>query len=220
MQMPAEVTKKIERIFNKFLWDGLPWCKWQKVCAPFDEGGLNIRSMDDIHTTFMLKCWLRLRAGESLWSRFMLGKYCRHYHPTVATVHPSHSRVWKNLIKVRDDAEALIHWQLGEGNCDFYLDSWMDMGPISKLYPDQQGGTKVQEFWKNGAWDVEKLSNWFPQHLVNRIIEVFIDTSAKDVAYWKASKDGTFSFKSTMEEICTSREKSPYMAAIWGRNIP
>ncbi|GAA0161537.1 hypothetical protein LIER_43571 [Lithospermum erythrorhizon] len=176
--------------------------------------------MADIHNTFMLKSWLRLRAGDSLWSRFMLDKYCTKYHPKVATVHPSHSRVWKNLIKVRDEVEALIHWQLGQGNCDFYLDSWMDMDPISQLYPDQQGGTKVKEFWKNGTWDVEKLNLWFPQQLVNRIREVFFDTSAKDVAYWKASKNGSFSFKSTLEEITTSREKSPHMAVIWSNNIP
>ncbi|GAA0184603.1 reverse transcriptase [Lithospermum erythrorhizon] len=219
MQMPAEVYTKIERIFNKYLWDGLPWCKWQKVSAPFEEGGLNIRSMADIHHTFMLKSWLRLRECKSLWSRFMLGKYCRKYHPKVATVHPSHSRVWKNLLKVRDEAEALIHWQLGQGNCDFYLDSWLDMGPIAQWYPDQPGGTKVKEFWKNGAWDVEKLSHWFPQHLVSRIQEVFFDPWAEDVI-WKASKDGTFSFKSALEEIRTHREQSPHMAVIWHNNIP
>ncbi|GAA0175875.1 hypothetical protein LIER_28971 [Lithospermum erythrorhizon] len=114
-QMPTQVHQQIERIFNKFLWDGTPWCKWSVACAPFEEGGLNLISLQDIHTTFMHKAWLRLREGKCLWSQFMLDKYCRKHHPRLAPVHPAHSRVWKNLHKVRDSAEDMIRWQLGEG---------------------------------------------------------------------------------------------------------
>ncbi|GAA0175874.1 hypothetical protein LIER_28970 [Lithospermum erythrorhizon] len=114
-RMPTQVHQQIERIFNKFLWDGTPWCKWSVACAPFEEGGLNLISLQDIHTTFMHKAWLRLREGKCLWSQFMLDKYCRKHHPRLAPVHPAHSRVWKNLHKVRDSAEDMIRWQLGEG---------------------------------------------------------------------------------------------------------
>ncbi|GAA0168096.1 hypothetical protein LIER_22896 [Lithospermum erythrorhizon] len=104
MKMPEHVQSKLERTLNKFLWDGIPWCKWNKVLAPFEEGGLNLRSFQDIHNSFMIKAWFRMREGECLWSRFMLDKYCRNQHPTRAAIHSGHSRVWKNIVKIRDKA--------------------------------------------------------------------------------------------------------------------
>ncbi|GAA0166984.1 hypothetical protein LIER_22018 [Lithospermum erythrorhizon] len=68
-----------------------------------------------------------------------MSKYCRKYHPKLAPVHPSHSRVWKNLHKVRDAAEEQIHWQIGDGSCDFWLDSWMELGPLVHYYPENRG---------------------------------------------------------------------------------
>ncbi|GAA0182297.1 hypothetical protein LIER_30352 [Lithospermum erythrorhizon] len=123
LKMPETVKSKLESTLNKFLWDGIPSCKWGKVCAPYDEGGLNMRSFQDIHTFFMVKAWFRMREGACLWSKFMLEKYCRVQHPSRAAVHPTNSRVWKNLVRVRDEAEKPLHWQLEHGGCDFWLDS-------------------------------------------------------------------------------------------------
>ncbi|GAA0164352.1 hypothetical protein LIER_20010 [Lithospermum erythrorhizon] len=100
MQMPEALYNKIEKLFNTFLWDGMIWYKWSKVCAPYAERDLNMHRLADIHQAFIQKAWMRLRQGNCLWSKFMLNKYCRIHHPRIAPVHPSHSRVWKNLHKV------------------------------------------------------------------------------------------------------------------------
>ncbi|GAA0168908.1 reverse transcriptase [Lithospermum erythrorhizon] len=220
MQMPVQVTQQIQRIFNKFLWDGTPWCKWSTACAPFEEGGLNLRSLEEIHKTFMHKAWLRMREGKCLWSQFMLDKYCRKHHPRLAPVHPAHSRVWKCLHKVRDSAEDMIHWQVGEGSCDFWLDSWMDIGPLFKLYQGRQGGTKVQDLWQQGKWDEDKLSSMISQEHLSKVKAVFIDHGSPDRAIWKESIDGNFSFKGTYEELRHKRNRSALYAAIWHSNIP
>ncbi|GAA0147841.1 reverse transcriptase [Lithospermum erythrorhizon] len=220
MQMPAQVTQQIHRIFNKFLWDGTPWCKWSTACAPFEEGGLNLRPLQEIHKTFMHKAWLRMREGKCLWSQFMLDKYCRKYHPRLAPVHPSHSRVWKCLHKVRDSAEDMIHWQLGEGSCDFWLDSWMDIGPLYKLYHGRQGGTKVKDLWQQGIWDECKLGSLISQEHLSKVLTVFIDHGSQDKAIWKESADGHFSFKATYEELRHQGNRSALYAALWHSNIP
>ncbi|GAA0157951.1 hypothetical protein LIER_15100 [Lithospermum erythrorhizon] len=220
MQMPEAVYNKIEKIFNTFLFDGMTWCKWSKVCAPYEEGGLNMRRLADLHQAFMQKAWKRLREGNSLCSRFMLNKYCGKHHPRIVPVHPSHSRVWKNLHKVRDEAESNIHWQLGQGLCDFWMDSWMELGPLCNHYPDQKGGIRVNEVWLNGTWDEAALSNLIsPDHL-HRVKEVFIDQGKPDLLLWKSSKDGQFSFKSTYEAVREQRHPSSLYSVIWHQNIP
>ncbi|GAA0156595.1 hypothetical protein LIER_38300 [Lithospermum erythrorhizon] len=195
-------------------------CKWSKVCAPYEEGGLNIRRLADLHQAFMQKAWKRLREGNSLWSRFMLNMYCRKHHPRITPVHPLHSRVWKNLHKVIDEAESNINWQLGQGLCDFWMDSWMELGPLCNHYPDQKGGITVHEVWLNGTWDEAALSNLIsPDHL-GRVKEVFIDQGKPDLLLWKSSKDGQFSFKSTYEAVREQLHASSLYSVIWHQNIP
>ncbi|GAA0165670.1 hypothetical protein LIER_40037 [Lithospermum erythrorhizon] len=220
MQMPAEVYRKIERLLNKFLWDGLPWCKWSHVCAPYEEGGLNIRPLEDILTTFWHKLWLRLREGTSLWRKFMMSKYCRKYHPKLAPVHPSHSRVWKNLHKVRDATEEQIHWQIGDGSCDFWLDSWMELHPLVHYYPENRGGILVKDMWCEGQWDVDKLSSLLRLEHVEKVSEVFICQGSPDRLIWKGSKNGEFSFKEAFEEGRQHRPRSVISYALWHNNIP
>ncbi|GAA0144869.1 reverse transcriptase [Lithospermum erythrorhizon] len=220
MQMPAEVYGKIERLFNKFLWDGIPWCKWSQVCAPYEEGGLNIRSLEDIRNTFLHKMWVRLREGTSLWSKFMMSKYCRKYHPKMAPVHPSHSRVWKNLHKVREEAEEHIHWQVGDGSCDFWLDSWSELGSLIQFYPEQRGGLLVKELWTDGQWDLEKLSALLRPEHVEKVSEVFIHKGYPDRLIWKSSQNGEFSFKEAFEEGRHQRPCSVISYALWHNNIP
>ncbi|GAA0175389.1 hypothetical protein LIER_41907 [Lithospermum erythrorhizon] len=81
------------------------------------------------------------------------------------------------------------------------MDPWMELGPLCNHYPDQKGGTRVQELWLNGTWDDATLSNRIsPDHLY-RVKEVFIDQGKPDILLWKSSKDGHYSFKSIYEEL-------------------
>ncbi|GAA0155152.1 hypothetical protein LIER_43308 [Lithospermum erythrorhizon] len=121
IKMPEQIKTKIGKIFNKFLWGDHPWCSWEKLCAPFEEGGLNFRSLDGLYSASMMKAWYRLREGKSLWSKFMHIKYCRIRHPSVAKVREPQSRLLKNLTKFRDLIDKHIVWRIGKGGCDFWL---------------------------------------------------------------------------------------------------
>ncbi|GAA0155284.1 hypothetical protein LIER_13046 [Lithospermum erythrorhizon] len=141
----------------------------------------------------MHKFWFRMRDGQCLWNRFMLDRYCRNKQPSIAPAHSTHSRVWKNLMKVRESAGNRIHWQLGQGACDLWLDSWFDTSPLSHQFLAQQGGALVQ-----------------------KIRGVFIDHGHQDKVNWKQSRDGSFSFKPTHKEVREGRNVS----AIWHSSIP
>ncbi|KAG9133148.1 hypothetical protein Leryth_026208 [Lithospermum erythrorhizon] len=92
------------------------------------------RTLEEVHTTCMMKTWFRLREGKSLLSKYMLAKYFKMRHPTLATVHLAHSRLWKNLMAI------------GDGSCDFWKDSWL---PAEPLDSNVAGYTKISEFWIN-----------------------------------------------------------------------
>ncbi|GAA0161430.1 hypothetical protein LIER_17746 [Lithospermum erythrorhizon] len=119
MHMSDMVKEKLEILMNKFVWGDVTWCKWGKTCYPYEEGGLNFRSFEEVEEACLFKSWFRLREGNTLWSRFMLTKYCSRDHPMKVRVHPAHSRIWKLLVGIREKAEAYIHWELGTGECDF-----------------------------------------------------------------------------------------------------
>lgn len=57
------VVQCLERLFTQFLWGDsegrrrIYWCRWPKVCYPVDEGGLGIRSFDDMEEAFEIKLW-------------------------------------------------------------------------------------------------------------------------------------------------------------------
>ncbi|KAL0295876.1 UNVERIFIED_CONTAM: hypothetical protein Sangu_3179800 [Sesamum angustifolium] len=55
----------------------------------------------------------------------------------------------------------------------------------------------VNWFWNNQEWDILKLQQAVPQHMIEQITGVPINTNQPDCLYWKLSKDGAFTTKST-----------------------
>ncbi|KAL2237383.1 UNVERIFIED_CONTAM: hypothetical protein Sindi_0930000 [Sesamum indicum] len=60
------------------------WSSWDSVCYPTEEGGFGIRKLDDVVEAFQHKLWWRFRIQLALWSHFLLDKYCKGTHPTMA----------------------------------------------------------------------------------------------------------------------------------------
>ncbi|GAV69154.1 hypothetical protein CFOL_v3_12655, partial [Cephalotus follicularis] len=71
--LPISVIKECERILKRFLWGGSSnsikqsLVKWDKVCTPFPEGGLGIKSMKIWNKALLLKQVWNLLTDHSLW---------------------------------------------------------------------------------------------------------------------------------------------------------
>ncbi|GAA0164583.1 hypothetical protein LIER_20179 [Lithospermum erythrorhizon] len=217
LKMPIQVRDRIFKLFNKFLWSKSPWCSWHKMCKPYEEGGLNFRALDDIFTASMIKAWYRLREGKRTWSKFMLAKYCKLRHPSIAKVLNPHSRLWKNLTGVRDIAEQHITWGIGKGDCDFFLDSWLPSGPINE---NAKRGICISEFWRNGDWDNQKLLLNVSSSQLQEITSLKIHLDSEDCILWKLSNNSDFTFKSAWELIRRHQELSSLYGLIWHSSIP
>lgn len=62
-RMPCGVVREIERLEASFLWDGnglkmkVHLVKWTEVSKNLNQGGLGIRRLKDVNSSFLIKWW-------------------------------------------------------------------------------------------------------------------------------------------------------------------
>ncbi|GAA0174198.1 hypothetical protein LIER_27640 [Lithospermum erythrorhizon] len=127
--------------------------------------------------------------------------------------------VFHGVNGVRDEAEKHLHWQLGHGGCDFWLDSWLKIGPLADFYPNQRGGIKVNQVWHQGKWQNQYYKHLLTHEHVAMIENTLFDPDMEDKLLWKLSQVGLFSFKHTYEDIREKRPLSPIYSAMWHQTI-
>ncbi|XP_073133538.1 uncharacterized protein [Henckelia pumila] len=206
LQPPGTVLHRFEMLCAKFLWGSATgghsthWISWEKICLPISEGGLGIRRLKDMVTSFSIKLWVRFRTVESLWSRFLLLKYCRTALPAEVQPVQNMSITWRRKLKVRSRAEPEIGWCICDGNISFWFDSWFSEGPLSSLVPIQgQSSRLVNWILTDRSWNFNRLLLVVPQDVAVRIMGVQIHSFSKDVAIWKLSNKGRFFVKYAWE---------------------
>ncbi|KAH0698662.1 hypothetical protein KY284_012877 [Solanum tuberosum] len=170
MQPPIGVMNQIERMLNKFFWGGTDevkkhyWASWEKMCYPYEEGGVAFRRIHDICVAFTVKQWWNLRARESLWGDFILAKYCQRIHPVKKNGTQGTLILGMQCAKQnpRNDnlSEILLngHWQWG--GWDLYLPDHVmnhinfmqiNLNPNVKdkaiWTPDEKGNFTISSTW-------------------------------------------------------------------------
>ncbi|KAH9662191.1 reverse transcriptase domain-containing protein [Citrus sinensis] len=159
LRPPSTVIQSLERLFTRFLWgdsDGrrrIHWCRWPAVCFPVDEGGLGIRSFDDMAEAFEIKLWWRFRQQSSLWASFMKSKYCRSVHPGVIQFRYPASPLWRRLCMIRDTVGPHERWLVGQGECSFWYDCWLGSCPLYFFNPAAASSRPVSFYWQGTVWD-------------------------------------------------------------------
>ncbi|XP_070035385.1 uncharacterized protein [Nicotiana tomentosiformis] len=104
---------------------------WNKMSFPFNEGGIGFRSIQDICKSMEYKQWCNFRYKPSLWSEFLMDKYCKRSHPISKKCDTGQSQAWKSLMTNKKDAEQHIQLRLHSGDARFWWDSWLGMGPLA-----------------------------------------------------------------------------------------
>jgi hypothetical protein len=80
---PVSLLRDIERWMKFFIWSGdinkrkLVTVAWKKVCATFEEGGLNVRSLNALNEATNIKlCWDLLQSQEQ-WAQIIRSRVLR-----------------------------------------------------------------------------------------------------------------------------------------------
>ena len=97
------------------------------------------------------------------------------------------SWAWRCMLRVREFVKQGIRWKLGNGHTiSFWLDRWCHELPLVELLgPDpsvtDRSQVKVNEFiTPENSWDIAKLSQVLPQHLVRLVLAIPIRLTNMD----------------------------------------
>ncbi|VFQ76047.1 unnamed protein product [Cuscuta campestris] len=81
--IPQSIIQILHRKMANFIWgfkNGKPkyhWSKWNNLCVPTNEGGLNLRSLEDLQEAYSIKLWWKFQTDNTKWAKFMRIKYLR-----------------------------------------------------------------------------------------------------------------------------------------------
>lgn len=142
--LPKSCIRQIESLCSRFLWSGTvegayqAKVKWSTICLPKSEGGLGLRTFQEWNKTLYLRyTWLLFSQNSSLWASWMKRKYLGSACYWAVEERPSHSWIWKCLLKIRSLAERFIRASIGDGtSISFWFDSWSPFGPLIKYLGD------------------------------------------------------------------------------------
>ncbi|XP_009792914.2 uncharacterized protein [Nicotiana sylvestris] len=176
MTPPNGVFKLIEKHFANFFWGSSEdhkkyhWSSWNHLALSINEGGIEIRKMEDISNMLAMKRWWRIRFTSSLWASFIRNKYCvRSY------------LVSKKLAPV------------SSGSSNFWWNNWSLKDPLAKLFPNTPKNSKTlgREFISDGQWNINKLKELLPYRLVHQIQTIPVGNQNKEEQnFWELSENG------------------------------
>ncbi|XP_048613313.1 uncharacterized protein LOC125587176 [Brassica napus] len=101
--LPLEICENLASAIAQFWWSsnppkrGVHWAKWEKMCAPREEGGIGFRMIHEFNLALLAKqLWRLVQFPDSLVARVLRGRYYRLSSPlrmcTVDT--PSYDDPW------------------------------------------------------------------------------------------------------------------------------
>ncbi|XP_020596374.1 uncharacterized protein LOC110036309 [Phalaenopsis equestris] len=165
---------RLERLFNKFMWSGqrqqMHWASWRKAAKPQIVEGIGFKDLDQLLQVNFCKLWIKFRTQNSLWAKFMWGKYCKDQHPTLVLRKFGDSRIWVKMLKIRQIDETNYSWELGNGEINFWLDNWCPKDWLSAITNIYNSELKVADCWDGDNWSLGKLASILQPHSITKVV--------------------------------------------------
>jgi len=158
---PGSVISKIESLLKKFIWEGgkgndkqIHLVSWGKIQKPFNEGGLQVRSIATQNLAMGSKLLWQLVFGKKSWSKEVLRKKyflgnrlrCLDTHPPLRTGSP----IYLMCLKALNLFRANLYWIPGNGKqIRLWEDSILGETPLGRL--------RTWKILNSGFWGEECL---------------------------------------------------------------
>lgn len=202
-------VSKIRSVIIRFFWGGneeggISWMRWSNLCKPLGQGGLGLRDLNCFNQALLAKVAWRLFVNkDSLMSRVMLGRYCKH--EGILTVKPMSgcSWGWRSILWGRDLLIKGLKWEVGNGqHIRVFMDEWIvgcdnpfvGVDVMSSL-SDLRVGSLID--WRTIKWHEPLVEALFPSEVARRILATYIPKRGRvDQLYWGHSRNGDFTVKS------------------------
>nr|XP_027088615.1 uncharacterized protein LOC113709967 [Coffea arabica] len=104
---------------------------------------------------------------------------------------------------------------------DFWLDTWCEQGPLHSLVAADTARPHflVAEFLDREGWNKERLLQWLPEHLVEKVVDVPFDLEGQDQILWSPSSSSGFLLSSAWERCRKRRGRSLLHGMVWNRGV-
>ncbi|GAU40165.1 hypothetical protein TSUD_292700 [Trifolium subterraneum] len=215
---PVSLIKDVEKWLRNFIWSGnvekrkLVTVAWHKVCLPFQEGGLGLRSLSKINEAGNLKlCW-ELMHSNLQWAQLLKSRVFKKSKPV--SYHVS-SSIWSGIKHKFPDISLNCSWQIGNGEMvNFWTDSWCGEPLIDSLNIPQNLHHRLQAsvscFINNTSWQIPISITMAYPSIHHYIEQVTLPMLPKDDNYrWIHSHDGNLSFKDAYKYHCHPGQQLP-----------
>ncbi|CAJ2641500.1 unnamed protein product [Trifolium pratense] len=226
---PVSLIKDMEKWLRNFIWSGnvdqrkLVTVAWHKVCLPFKEGGLGLRSLSKINEAGNLKlCW-ELMHSNLQWAQLLKNRVFKKSRPV--SYHVS-SSIWSGIKHKFPDISLNCSWQIGNGELvNFWTDTWCGEPLVDSLSIPQNLHHRLQAtmscFINNASWNIPiSITTAYPslQHFIEQVTLPMLPK--EDNYRWIHSHDGNLSFKDAYNYHCQPGQQVDWAKVIWNSAIP
>ncbi|MCH82427.1 ribonuclease H protein, partial [Trifolium medium] len=194
---PVSLIRELEKWIKKFIWPGdinqrnIVTVAWKKVCKPYSQGGLGIRSLITLNEASNLKlCWDLFQSQEQwvilLRSRVFRGRRCITHHV--------HSSIWSSVKAEFNVVLENSQFIIGDGTT-------INFGKMLGVVPPE-----VVALFPNLMQFVEQVS--IP-------VEHRHDSLA-----WRSSDSGELSLRQAFDFKAHQGPQLHWAKTIWSKDIP
>jgi ribonuclease HI len=227
---PVSLLKDLERWIKNFIWAGdinqrkIVTVAWKKVCKPFDQGGLGIRSLIALNEASNLKlCWDLLQSQEHwailLRSRVIRGDNCIHHH--------IFSSIWSSIKSEFNTIKENAGFVIGTGvSVNFWRDKWCGSQSIAEQLHLPHHlvhflEAKVSDFIVDNSWHIPAETSLLFPNLIHLVSQVTIPLDQHDDnLVWLGTDSGALSLKEAFTFKSQIQSKLHWAKTIWSIDIP
>ncbi|XP_026429066.1 uncharacterized protein LOC113325041 [Papaver somniferum] len=87
--------------------------KWDKVCSPFEEGGLGLRILEIMNKPMLMKLWWKMLNSKEEWARYFQGKFLTKNGEWIG--YYKKSSILPGLKWISEDVKNSTRWIVGNG---------------------------------------------------------------------------------------------------------
>ena len=208
--LPLEICENLTSVIAQFWWSsnppkrGIYWVKWEKMCAPREEGAIGFRLIHEFNLALLAKqLWRLVQFSDSLVARVLRGNYYRLSSPLWIGTVDTPSYVWTSIMAARKLLLLGIRSKVHSGyEINVWEDLWIPSTPARPararapvVNPKMTVSSLINPVSKE--WDVSLLEQYVAQEDIPMILSLAISpTHRRDTFCWSYTKNRQYIVKS------------------------
>lgn len=196
---PKKLIQHLEKSMAAFLWNSKErhrkrWVSWSQICRPLAEGGLGIRSLDQVMTALHAKrCWSVI-LGESAWAQYMVRKYGDPTEDNYSMPYQP-SQLWRAMVKIFPVVYNLCTWVVGRGLIPIWGSNWCGtILPKPHIFDYTPNIRQVVDspIIRTAVGTYVDIRQYLP-NVAKRVLRSMVLNEEKDKICWILTQNGEFS---------------------------